>query len=69
MNPKKAISLLTDKNKLKNEALMKDLRYYERVSDIIKRTYAAMGRNQEYETSYESTLNVSTDERSKSKEI
>ena len=44
--------------KLINENVIKSIEYYSHISDIINRTYAAMGRSKSYEVTNVSTNDV-----------
>ena len=41
-----------------NEKLLKSIEYYSHLSDIIERTYTALGRNKKFEITNSSSINV-----------
>ena len=50
--------LVSEEVYAKNEKLIKSIEYYSHVSDIIERTYTALGRNKKYEVTSGSSINA-----------
>lgn len=51
-------SLIGKEDSLGNKKILKSIEYYSHVSDIIERTYTALGRNKTYEVSNATSMNV-----------